>query len=359
MGTTDITEKNANVINLPNRIEWIDIAKGIGIICVIIGHMGIYSVNRVVFSFHMPLFFIISGYVFHIDNRSFTNTLKRNYNSLIKPYIATCIAITLLSIMLNTITFHFYKILPDTYNWFIRSLYGSGTNANKTLFNIGQIGAIWFLLCLFWVRNFYTLISKIQSIFIWIIIVFLFFIGYHSVKYIYIMWSIQSAMTAILFYHIGYKIKQYNLLNIKPIITTLICLLIWGLCLYFNKDIMSIVRNKYPDISLNILGAITGTIVIINFSKLLTKFKISKILTYFGENSLIILCFHLIELNLLPWQSVLTKLGINNAYICYIIIFICKIVWCICGVHCCNNTKLGRWIFQKKVKSAIIRTVSK
>lgn len=39
------------------RLEYIDIAKGIGIICVILGHMDNDSIKQFVFSFHMPLFF--------------------------------------------------------------------------------------------------------------------------------------------------------------------------------------------------------------------------------------------------------------------------------------------------------------
>ena len=38
------------------RLEYIDIAKGIGIICVILGHMDNDSIKQFVFSFHMPLF---------------------------------------------------------------------------------------------------------------------------------------------------------------------------------------------------------------------------------------------------------------------------------------------------------------
>ncbi len=44
------------------RLDYMDIAKGFGIICVIVGHMGYRALDRVIFSFHMPLFFLISGY---------------------------------------------------------------------------------------------------------------------------------------------------------------------------------------------------------------------------------------------------------------------------------------------------------
>lgn len=38
-----------------NRITFLDTVKGIGMICVILGHMGNAFINSIVFSFHMPL----------------------------------------------------------------------------------------------------------------------------------------------------------------------------------------------------------------------------------------------------------------------------------------------------------------
>ena len=40
-----------------SRLSYMDIAKGVGILCVIAGHMGIEPIDRVVFSFYLPLCF--------------------------------------------------------------------------------------------------------------------------------------------------------------------------------------------------------------------------------------------------------------------------------------------------------------
>ena len=51
--------KEYNLVSRAERLSWLDVLKGIGIILVVIGH--VYS-NRTVFnwlySFHMPLFFL-------------------------------------------------------------------------------------------------------------------------------------------------------------------------------------------------------------------------------------------------------------------------------------------------------------
>ena len=61
-----------------NRLEWIDIAKGVGIILVVVGHTGrglsavyfpdgtgfLQSMDKAIYAFHMPLFFLLSGITF-------------------------------------------------------------------------------------------------------------------------------------------------------------------------------------------------------------------------------------------------------------------------------------------------------
>ncbi|WP_207662353.1 acyltransferase family protein [Coprococcus comes] len=49
------------------RLQYIDIAKGIAMICIILGHMGNANINRVVFTFHVPIFFFITGYFIRIN----------------------------------------------------------------------------------------------------------------------------------------------------------------------------------------------------------------------------------------------------------------------------------------------------
>lgn len=48
------------------RLEWIDITKGFAIILMVFGHSSIpKSISNYIWSFHMPLFFIISGFLYN------------------------------------------------------------------------------------------------------------------------------------------------------------------------------------------------------------------------------------------------------------------------------------------------------
>lgn len=74
------------------RIAWIDNAKFVGIICVILGHHclsgtvgGIIS-GPIIFSFHMPLFFFINGLTPKeiVDK---THFIQRKVKTLFLPYV--------------------------------------------------------------------------------------------------------------------------------------------------------------------------------------------------------------------------------------------------------------------------------
>ena len=72
------------------RLEYIDIAKGIGIILVVIGHCisGQSIPGMYISAFHMPLFFIISGMCFN-DTRypQFLPFFKKRAKTLFMPLI--------------------------------------------------------------------------------------------------------------------------------------------------------------------------------------------------------------------------------------------------------------------------------
>lgn len=125
------------------RLDWIDIAKGFGIILVIVGH-GLCGkkLSYLIFSFHMPLFFLIDG-IFCKDYKVFSSEhvhfIKKIFSRLIIPYIFTCILIIMFSIVLNLFKNDSTQISSDVKKWILAALYGQGVFNNK---NFPMIGAI-------------------------------------------------------------------------------------------------------------------------------------------------------------------------------------------------------------------------
>ena len=74
------------------RLDWIDIAKGIAIILVIVGHTvpNPSPLRHAIFSFHMPLFFILAGYTFR--PKPWRELLSGSVSRLLVPYVVLALA---------------------------------------------------------------------------------------------------------------------------------------------------------------------------------------------------------------------------------------------------------------------------
>ena len=70
------------------RLKYIDIAKGIGIFLVIWGHLIADGfVDNLIYSFHMPLFLFLSGYMLRIKNPALSDAfVKKLMKQLLVPY---------------------------------------------------------------------------------------------------------------------------------------------------------------------------------------------------------------------------------------------------------------------------------
>lgn len=116
------------------RIMWIDIAKAIGMLLVIHNHFsmdyGNNGVKIVIASFHMPLFFILTGLTIkHVNN---TSELK---NYLLKRIVTIMLPFYLWSSI----------FIDENYKSVIYLIYGS----NPTIAGAHGIGGSWFFPCFF------------------------------------------------------------------------------------------------------------------------------------------------------------------------------------------------------------------
>ncbi|MCR5787818.1 MAG: acyltransferase family protein, partial [Bacilli bacterium] len=122
------------------RLSYIDVSRGIALFLVVFGHLFLIGSNtsRWIFSFHMPLFFIISGYVTNTEKyKKFKDYFLRKVKLLILPYIGFLLLGFVISVIvkdwrsgvlsINAVKQAFYYTQPE-------------------LFHVGQV---WFLIALF------------------------------------------------------------------------------------------------------------------------------------------------------------------------------------------------------------------
>ena len=86
-----ITEIPEEKMENRQRILWIDVAKGICMISVIAGHLGVEAINNIVFSYHLTVFFLLSGYMLKNDLNH--ESLNRKFRKTMTPYFITCAAV--------------------------------------------------------------------------------------------------------------------------------------------------------------------------------------------------------------------------------------------------------------------------
>ncbi len=73
------------------RVGWIDAAKGLAILAVILGHSYLYGnpIHAISYSFNVPLFFILAGYTFR--PKPFKQNLATSAKRLLLPYVGLCL----------------------------------------------------------------------------------------------------------------------------------------------------------------------------------------------------------------------------------------------------------------------------
>lgn len=287
-----LEEKNAS--SSPNRLEYIDIAKGIAILLVIVGHT--FTIWKIkvnwIFSFHMPLFFILSGFFFKENKKT---EYKKLFSSLIIPYLFLNLFRLLLMYIANSSQINFQRqILGIAYgNAFLKA-------QKLCLINVPIIGMTWFLLALFWCRIIYNelnkLAEKIRVPMFWITVVLA--VGSIQLsKFVCLPFSVMPGITAMLFYHIGREIRQRNVFNLKlsqisPVIIIL-SLVLWECsCTYgylrLNENRIKLVTDT--------VCAVIGTYYVVVISMKIMKIPvINMFLKWCGKNSLAVFGVHSLD----------------------------------------------------------------
>lgn len=306
------------------RLEYIDIARGIAIISIILGHLGLRSINKIVFTFHVPIFFLITGYFLN-TRCSLKEFVKNKARTLLIPYFITSLVIIGLATLKGII---FGGTKEAFVEWLYAALYGAGDNYTEP-FYIKGIGAIWFLWATFWGSCFLKISLKLSKWFRLLFVLGLFGIGYGSRVLFWFPLSIQAGMCSTLFMYIGYQYREIKeqLEKMPDESKCFLAVFAFGTWISFINQFQSfwLVHCDVGRGIIDIFGAVCGCICVIMISKFIEgKIQIlAKPLSFLGKYSLFVLCIHIVELDIFPWWSVtgrLVECGLNTEYQLFVII---------------------------------------
>lgn len=142
---------------MSQRIVSIDIAKGLGILLVVLAHNSLGSfapfLHQLIYAFHMPMFFFLSGLFFNPES-GLGGLLKKRFNGLLLPYFFTIFLIYFFEIFLGKMG------LEIAWSRILKSFYANGFYLDWTV--------MWFLPALFVMNlaafGFYRLLGRFTAL---------------------------------------------------------------------------------------------------------------------------------------------------------------------------------------------------
>ena len=292
----------------------------------IVGHVLTPGWKRnLIFSFHMPLFIIVSGFFFK-ENEKFSIMLKKSFKTLIIPFLVVIFLDTLLRGYMNQ------QNLCDIIIDYFKRILVSYSADNKISYEFTrQLDVIWFIPFLFVTKIVFWGINKLaksNEILKFLLCLLIMICGYYlGASGYWLPFSLDIAMFSVMFMYVGHILKKYNLLEkiLQNYRILCIILIIWIIGIKYSPIELSM--RLYPRVDLSVITGICGTIIIFKISELIDlKLKIiSKILQWYGKNSMLILCAHQIECRMM--DNIYTQVSefIKNVHLYKAIITTIKI----------------------------------
>ena len=275
------------------RYSHVDVAKGIGILLVVLGHALAYagfaqsSLFVTIYAFHMPFFFFISGYLH--KTKSPNDYYLGKVRTLLIPYLTF--------MGLNLVLFFLLKCIRlDKYYDKIR------------------FGGMWFIITLLFVTVIYYTLRLViykwlgsgakTELTLFTILIFVLAIGLVYAKHISdeINEPIATTFVGLFFYETGliynnFTKKVYKKIKSSVVVCRIVSALL-GVLLFciisftvrFNTVSVDMNTSRYGRWYVFLFNAVLGM-----FALYFLSFAIShnKILEFFGKNSLIILMVHI------------------------------------------------------------------
>lgn len=299
---------------LKHRIEFIDIAKGITMFLVVWGHTASNAelqspdcllLTRILYSFHMPLFFFLSG--LSISSAPITSAVQ--WKAFLKKTILT-IAFPFFIWALIYCSFN-YKNLAWVF-------YGSWYALGK----VASLTSLWFLSCLFISKIFVQMVVSFTGRTVWVAIALaMLLIGVFLPKIsIGYPWCLDVAFVAsscILFgiilknWCIGLGVQRLGLLfgmMVLSVAIFVVSVILSG----DNFTNMMMCKAQYGTGLWPFVRAITGGFVILTLSMIIRKLskyfdnaKVVHVITFIGQYTLGIFILHkpFLQDVVLPWMN--------------------------------------------------------
>jgi len=292
-----------------NRFDHLDMMKAVGILLVVIGHApGLDPyVKAVIYAFHMPLFFFVSGLLLSEQKLAlaYKPYLLSLWRSLGIPYLFFFFVSYLYWLPTQSMTSRAAQFV-DTPWW--EPLLGVAIGNGQALFvNV----VLWFFMCLFMTAIIYFAARKYlsaKSLFLVLNFFALFFVLLDDRSWPRLPWALDNAAVALSFYATGHYFRQYQDMVSKKMTRTSAIFL--ALCMLLGVaytaringevDLNTLLFGTYP--VLFFVGAYLGIFALFYFS---ISLPINAIFRWLSKNTIIIFPTHLLMFSIFTGISVM------------------------------------------------------
>lgn len=306
------------------RIDWLDSLKGFGILLVILGHTQ-FPYKDYLYWFHMPLFFILSGYTLHLTYPCKVFVIKK-INSFIIPYFIFGILLIFMTYFADP-----KMMLLE----FLKLFYGGIKNG-------GTLGTLWFLptLCLaeliLYILNKKSLLKKYVII---LVLTLLFLTAFISLKVTtQLPFNLNIIPLVVIYLLFGSCFKIIYELNFRLKEIVCLCVLLISLVLaskyHFQMDLK---YDKITNLYLAVVLPICVTVILMLGFQRIRFLEMNPILIYLGKNSLIIMLIH-------NYFRIFLE---NKTNFSWFIIFLLTLFLTVLSVKLINLDKINKYLSPK------------
>lgn len=306
---------------------------------IVFGHTIVYSehcslIYQFLYSFHVAMFFVISGYTFKVPY-DYLKFIRNKFIRIMIPYFIWSFLFLIpylilgQSLNLKSADKSSFDIMTQCKN----ILYGNGNN-----FALKQNSSLWFLPALFTMEVVYGKLIKMfdkvcrikGQVFVCCVLLFVGFLTTILLENTYFPWGINTTIQFGVFFYIGYLARKYDIFEKKLyfsnlFITEVVLILSGSIACFLNYKKVSAIDYSYGNYWLAFISGVSISFVLVMFCRRKNK---CFLLEYLGRNTMGILIFH--KIILIICQS---KLGIitnlmKNSY-CLIELFISITIVCV------------------------------
>lgn len=247
------------------RIRWIDATRGIAILLTILGHcIGVVesAEYRFILSFHMPLFFFLSGLCVKVSG-GFAGYFKHKVKTILCPQITFCVLQCIMDLIREPS--QKLEIIENLFSWFL-----------VVLFYVSIL--------FYWIYRMGFQKSRMVRL-----------LTYFCLGILIVLmdkWQIQTVLhleiipMAMVFFLLGVHVSILREINYKWFAQSWIILIPVLVCCSFWNEPVIMYLNTYGNLILFFVGAFCGIDIACNVGRCMEN---NKILIWFGQNS--IYCF--------------------------------------------------------------------